>query len=599
MEEERQKTKSKYKAKRMIEGFQKLGIELNGNNSKVQCPKCLAMGKSRNECLSLNFEKGLFNCHRCYWAGSVNTPQNQQKAPLNRIIEKKQGEYKPAQTKELTRSVIEFFKKRGISENTLRKEHVKCADRFFSKYQQVVNNVIAFQFIKNNQRVNTKYRTADKDMSQDKGGEKCFYRFDKLKGAKNIYITEGEIDALTLIECGFDIGVVSVPDGAPNPSKNSLENKFSFLDEETEKIFEEAENVILVTDNDVNGKFLESELKRRIGIDKCLTIIYPDRCKDINEVLIEYGKEAVIDIIESAEHCPVSGLKTFKDYENEIFNMYNGVSGNFYKTGWRDMDKHLKIKTGQLNIVTGVPGSGKSEWVDALMINTINSDGLKWAVFSPENYPPQVYFRKLAEKLNSKSFDYFNDSSLQSSIKYLSENIHLIVDNDEDDVTIDYLFQRIKTLVFRHGVKGVIIDPWNEILHDIGSREDLYLNKTLRKIKRFIRKHDLTLWLVAHPKNPAKDKDGNYYRITAYDIAGGYAWFAKADNVFSVWRNKTDNSKPLEVEIQKIKQKTDGNLGTCYFFYQYDSGQFKSYKSSLDKVVINDEDYEDIYKEEF
>ena len=191
-----------------------------------------------------------------------------------------------------------------------------------------------------------------------------------------------------------------------------------------------------------------------------------------------------------------------------------------------------------------------------------------------------------------KSFDNFSEGELKGSIEDLSQYIKMIVDNDEDNVTIDYLFERIRVLVFRHGIKGVILDPWNELVHEIGSREDLYLNKVLRKIKRFIRKYDLTFWLVAHPKNPAKDKDGNYYKITAYDIAGGYAWFAKADNIFSVWRDKTDNTKPVEVDIQKIKQKTDGKLGTCYFYYQYESGKFKSYRSSLDESRIDNEDIE-------
>lgn len=584
-----------------VNEFLKLGIQASSspNQQKLECPECQRLGKSKDTCLSINLDKMAYNCHRCGWMGIIKATQDSQKPIVNRSNYKKQGEYKAEETKELTGAVLGFFKSRGISKSTLQKESVKCADKYFGKYKTVVKDVIAFQFIKNNKRVNTKYRTADKDMAQDSNAEKCFYRYDKIKGADTIIITEGEIDALTLVECGYDIGVISVPDGAPNPTANTLDQKFSFMGEDVQELFDVCSRFILCTDNDVNGKFLESELKRRIGLDKCLTIIYPDDCKDINEVLINHGRDEVIKVIDGAEHCPISGLKTFKDYENDIYNLYNGVTGDFYKTGWKDMDKHLKIKTGQLNIVTGVPGSGKSEWVDDLMINTVNRYGLKWAVFSPENYPPHVYFKKLSEKISDKAFNNFNESNLKSSIDELSQHVHLIVDNDEDEVTIDYLFERIRTLVFRHGIKGVIIDPWNEIMHKIGAREDLYLNKTLRRIKRFIRKYDLTLWLVAHPKNPQKDSDGNYYKITAYDIAGGYAWFAKADNIFSVWRNKTDNTQPVEVDIQKIKQKTDGELGTCFFYYQYDSGKFKSHHSSLDTVVLEESDWDDNYDEEF
>jgi twinkle protein len=119
----------------------------------------------------------------------------------------------------------------------------------------------------------------------------------------------------------------------------------------------------------------------------------------------------------------------------------------------------------------------------------------------------------------------------------------------------------------------------------MGEREDQYLAKMLRKVKRFIRKYDLSFWLVAHPKNPQRNKDGNYNKITAYDIAGGYTWNAKADNIFSVWRDRQDNKKPVEVDILKIKYKTDGELGTCRFFYQYSTGKFQSCGSSLDDLT--------------
>jgi len=579
----------------MIDQYRQFNIELRGtaNEQKVQCPECQQAGKSRDECLSIKLSDGLFNCHRCGWSGTVKKPQDTQKQFVSQSIPKKQGEYRPTPLSDLSGGSIKFFEDRGIKLRTLQLEGIKTAQKWYGKYNAEVES-IAFPFIKNNQRVNTKYRTTTKDMAQDGNAEKCFYRYDKLVGATKIYITEGEMDALSLVQCGYDQGVTSVPDGAPNPEAKNLVNKFNYFTDEAMTLFDSADQIILVTDNDVNGKFLEAELKRRIGVDKCLTVLYPEGCKDINEVLVKHGEDKVKEVIEAAQHCPVSGLKTFKDYEQDIYNLYNGVTGSYYKTGWRDMDKHLKIKTGQLNIVTGVPGSGKSEWVDDLMMNTVKQYGLKWAVFSPENYPPQVYFRKLAEKYTEKSFDDFKEHDLQTSVEDLSDYVKLIVDNDQDDVTLDYLFERIRALVFRHGIKGVILDPWNEVIHQIGAREDLYLNKVLRKIKRFIRKYDLTFWLVAHPKNPAKDKDGNYYKITAYDIAGGYAWFAKADNVFSVWRDKADNSAPVEVDIQKIKQKTDGQIGTCYFYYQYNTGRYISHRSSTDESKIDNNDIDEI-----
>ena len=562
--------------------YQSLGIDIRSSGQhKTKCPNCLKIGKRQEDSLSVDPSRNVFNCHKCGWNnGQINNQKIQNYIPQP-PKQKKQGEYRPSELRPLKTAELQYFENRGISEQVLFKSGVRGCTKWMSQIQGDCDT-IAFQFIKSNKRVNTKYRTADKQMSQDANAEKCFYNFEVLeKKPKRVHITEGEIDALTLIECGF-IDVVSVPDGAPNPTANNLDNKFSYFTEEAMKLFDAIEEIVLVTDNDENGRFLESELRRRLGIDKCLFIQYPEGSKDINDVLVKEGPEAVEDVLLSAKHYPVDGLHTFADYKNEIIDMYNGVQQQYWTTGWPHMDKHLKVKGGQLNIVTGTPGSGKSEWVDDLMINTVHTYGAKWAVFSPENYPVKVYFRKLSEKYESMNFNDFQEQTLKNSITELSNHIHLIVDNDKDDVTMDYLFERIRTLVFRKGIKAVIIDPWNEISHVMGEREDQYLAKMLRKVKRFIRKYDLSFWLVAHPRNPSRDKDGNYNKITAYDIAGGYTWNAKADNIFSVWRDRQDNKKPVEVDILKIKYKTDGELGTCRFFYQYATGKFQSCGSSID-----------------
>ena len=572
----------------MNDELSKFGIHTGARSgeTKTLCPMCSHTRKKKNDpCLSVNVDEGIWNCFNCSWSGTTKDSRMQNNNAfrvINHIKKENATPYMPTDLSDLSGGSIAFLKKRGISEEVAKSEGLKIANKWMPQLNKK-QNVLAFPFIKDNKRVATKYRDDKKNMSQDKGGEKCFYRFDEMKKGKKIYITEGEIDALTLVQCGFSDGVTSVPDGAPNPTENNLDNKFSYFTEEAMNIFDNADEIYLVVDNDTNGRFLQNELKRRLGIDKCLMVNYPDSCKDINDVLVVFGEDTVREVIEHAEHFPVDGLKTFEDYSTEILDMVDGVTGEFYTTGYKKIDDAglLKIKTGQLNVVTGSPGSGKSEWVDDIMINTIKNHNIKWGVFSPENYPPQVYYKKLAEKYHKAPFKSFTDQDHMEAITGLSDKVKLIVDTDDDDVTVEYLFERIRTLVFRFGIKGIIIDPWNEILHDIGAREDMYLNKVLRQIKRFIRKYDLTFWLVAHPRNPKKNQDGTYPKVTAYDIAGGYAWFAKADQVFSVFRDKVDNSKPVEVDFQKIKQKTDGKLCTAYFYYDYETGTYECTGSSL------------------
>lgn len=561
----------------MIQALESLGIDLRGNTSgeiKTLCPQCSHTRKKRNQpCLNVDIDKGLYNCWHCEeFSGAVKNKEFKKMAPT------KQQEYKTTPLDDLTGKVIEWFSSRGISEKTLRLAGVKSSKRWMPQTQKE-ENTIAFQFIKNNLRVNTKYRDGRKNMSQDKGGEKCFYRYDSLIGAKEIFITEGEIDALTLLECNYDSGVTSVPDGAPNPTKNSLETKFSYLNEESQTIFEECEKVYLFTDNDENGQFLEKELARRIGKEKCLKVIYPEGCKDINDVLVKHGKEKVIEVVNCALPYPISGVHKFADFKQDILDYYDGKSKEKTSTGWHNMDDYYQLIKGHLNILTGIPNSGKSEWLDALMVNTIKNNGWSWAIYSPENLPAEFHFQKLIEKITGKSMMFDGDRisrvNIESEIDAFSEVIDLIIP-PEDEMSLDDILSRIKSSVFRTGIDAFIIDPWNEIDHRVkdGQTETDYVSYALGKVRRFARQHDLSAWIVAHPAKLYKNRDTGEYPIpTLYDISGSANWRNKADNGFVVWRD-FNGEQTTKVYIQKIRFKNTGKLGEVSFKWDWKTGRY-------------------------
>jgi len=558
-----------------------LKIDLRGHFSgevKTTCPQCShTRKKSKDTCLNVNLDEGYYKCWHCEWKGSLKMPQNEHKQQYKPIKPKIQGEYKPTELNDLSGGSIAFFQKRGIEERTLRIEGVKTAKKWYGRYKIEVES-IAFPFIKDNKRVNTKYRTSSKDMAQDGNGEKCFYRWDKMKGAKTIYITEGEMDALTLIQAGYDSGVTSVPDGAPNPTANNLDTKFSYFNAESQPFFEDAEKVILLTDSDENGKFLEKELARRIGKEKCYRVEYPESCKDINEVLVKFGETEVKQVVDGAQPYPITGIHKFREYKEEIINYYDNGMEQGVSTGWKNMDDNFKLFKGHLNVLTGIPNSGKSEWLDALMINTINNYHWKWAVYSPENLPAYMHFQKLVEKSCNRSMTYQADrierTRLIQEIEDLSDSIDLIIP-EETEMTLEDILAKIKSSVFRSGIDGFIIDPWNEIEHNLkpGQSETDYVSLTLAKIRRFARRHDLSAWIVAHPAKLYKNKNGEYPVPTLYDISGSANWRNKADNGFVVWRDFT-GTQATTVYIQKIRFKNTGKLGQVSFRWDWKTGNY-------------------------
>jgi twinkle protein len=154
----------------------------------------------------------------------------------------------------------------------------------------------------------------------------------------------------------------------------------------------------------------------------------------------------------------------------------------------------------------------------------------------------------------------------------------------EDDFTLDGILKLAVEESQTWGIDAIVIDPWNEVSHNIQGRDDLYIGSALTKLRRFIREYDAHAFVVAHPVKPpldSKDKNDNYKCPTLYDIAGGYTWRAKCDYGWAAHRNPTENV--MEVFVQKIKYKSMGRLGVVKFDYDVASGRFKSqYETTYD-----------------
>src|SRR5208282_4290641 len=66
---------------------------------------------------------------------------------------------------------------------------------------------------------------------------------------------------------------------------------------------------------------------------------------------------------------------------------------------------------------------------------------------------------------------------------------------------IDWILEKARGAVMRHGINGLVIDPYNEIEHrrPPNMTETEYVSEMLGKVKRFAVNHDVHVWFVAHP----------------------------------------------------------------------------------------------------
>lgn len=433
-----------------------------------------------------------------------------------------------------------------------------------------------FPYFRGSECVNVKYRSRDKLFRMAAGAERILYGVNDIMGT--LIWVEGEMDKLSLEEAGFT-SVVSVPDGAPAPDSKSYDSKFDFMD--CPELDDVSIHVIAV-DNDAPGRRLEEELIRRVGRAKCLIVKWPDGCKDANEVLLEYGKQALEDAVKQAQPLPVEGVYTARSFVEAIQRRYDGENPKGISTGWLEIDRHYTVLGGEWTLVTGIPGHGKSEWLDALAVNLARLHGWKFGIYSPENFPLDYHAEKLMEKYIGKPFgqgptERMNANEKDRAVSFLDAHFHFQM---PDRPTLDILLGQAQQLVAQHGIRGLILDPWNEIEHfpEQGQTETQYISKALSQIRRFARDTGVHVWLVAHPAKLYKEKDSGDYPVpTPYDVSGSANWRNKADNCITIYRHLKDDNKPIEIHIQKIRKKEVGQIGMVEMTYSRVCGQYRPF----------------------
>lgn len=544
-----------------------LPAHASGVNVKARCPKCSHTRRHRyDKPLSVHVEKGVWRCHNCGWKGGLGTDwRDDLYGPGRRETPAVYTKPEPISA-ELPAPVIAWFAKRGISEATLRRNKITAK-----------GGAILFPYHRGGELVNVKRRTPDKRFSMVAGAERIFYGLDDCADADDVLVVEGEIDKLSLDEAGF-LHVLSVPDGAPAPNTTAYTSKFDFMDSAAD-IFARAQVVVLAVDNDEPGKRLEEELARRIGREKCFRVTWPEGCKDANDVLVRHGAEELARCVQDARPYPISGVVLAMDLRDDVFALYRDGSQRGESTGWYGVDQLYTVKPGQMTILTGIPGSGKSEWLDALMVNLARNAGWSFAVFSPENFPPQRHIQKWLEKLSGKPFRdgptaRMTEAEVDHWLAFCDQHVHFLI---PEEPSLDEILSLAGAMVFRTGVKGVVLDPWNEIDHRRPKEmsETEYISQCLSEIRRFARQKDVHCWVSAHPRMLQKDKETGTYNVpTPYEIAGSANWFNKADNCIAVWRNKQDPESPVEIHVQKIRFREIGQLGVAYLRYDRVTGQY-------------------------
>lgn len=574
---------------------------------KALCPECSHKRKSRNKkdpCLSVTLEPdggAVWKCHNCEWSGGIPGDRH-------RDYQRREREYKrPEPPKERPKpdKMVQWFEGRKISKKTVEAFGVYRTEKGFRDEDGNWKNepCIAFPYEADTELVNIKYRTADKRFAQEPKAERTLFNIDSVKTLwdqekeipiddrplKTVIWAEGEMDVMALWEAGFK-NATSLPDGAPKEAKFDPEDK-RFQAIGAHPWLDEAEKVIIAVDADGPGAALAQELVHRFGRDRCWKVNWPTlndvSIKDANECLIEHGEMVLQECVMLAEALPIEGVYRADDYRADVLDIYHGRVQQPVSTGFTRLDQIYRVLPGTFHVVTGIPNHGKSSFIDQIAVNLAKLEHWKFAVFSPE-HSVGMHLRRLVEKVRQAPFDEgysqrMTETELLQGLEFIHEHF-MFVESKDTSPNIDWILEKARAACLRYGIRGVIIDPYNEIdpNRKPGEREDEHVRNLISKCKAFNRRHNTVMWMIAHPTKMPKDNDGKVLPPTMYDISGAAHWHNMADVGLAVHRYFDDQQ--TAIFTRKIReQPLYGDIGERRF-------RFNVVNRIFEEVAVSDEE---------
>jgi len=535
--------------------YKKIGIEF-----KVKtCPFC----KTTEEKFYINSKTGAYHCHKA--SCEANSKGNISKL-LNHLGIKEQVNVSEVETLrkkskddikeiEINREHVEplgereikYFENRGISQETLKKARVLKSN----KTGDLLFFLTAGQESKNKAKiVGVKTRSLDKNIRCIPGSQSFLLFWEMIPKEKDtVIVTEGEIDALSLIEAGYD-NVCSIPFGVANI--DWIENQREWL--QTKK------HIILWFDNDEAGRNGLDRAINRLKLIKGLKISVVDNnfWKDANEVLVNEG---IISIKESINNCLEkndTGIVDITDISRFDLN-----SIDRFLTGIKGLDITLRgFKETEAIVIAGDNASGKTTLVGQIVLNSIE-----------QNKKVFMYNGELSDKL-VKEWIYGQSRTKEDFYKHrdnltgeqdwrLKEEVYKDLDNrlknkifintELSKASGELLLNKMQDVYEKHNCFLYVIDNLSTLTFDNAKQRHDQLSDYVSLLKDFAKKNKVCVIIVNHvTKNKENDKSS---------IRGGTGVTDMADTVLKVEREKDKEDNTEKSCIKVLKNRIFGIVG--------------------------------------
>lgn len=507
------------------------------------CPMC-----SSSDAYA-SYDDGVGHCFSCGKSKKENDMNENRIAPVveyySRVLVEDIKEYRsfPISSRGISQEVVDHFGvKMSVTPEGFPESHF-------------------YPYTKNGQVVSYRERKLPKDFIAH-GDTKKLELFGQSTpgiGKKRIIITEGELDAMAVVQsmlsCSGKIwgSVVSISSAS---NLNSLLEQRDFVNQYQE--------IAICFDMDDAGQSAVDKAAKMFDAGKVFIVKLPE--KDPCDVLTKHGAEALNQAIFNAQVWSPAGI-VFGEEVWEKFKARQNVESVPYPTCLNGLNNKLKgLRHGEITLFTSGTGSGKSTVIKEIILDLLAKTDDKVGLISLEESVGDTAEKFISMALKRPVMDPppLSEQELKAGFDQVFGDERLILLDHQGSVGDSSLIDKIEYMALM-GCKYLVLDHITIAVSEgsEGLSGNEAIDKVMSDLLKVVKKHNVWLGLISHLRKSQNKsfEEGNLASID--DIKGSGSIKQISFDIIAFARNLVaeDERERNTIKFRVLKSRFTGQTG--------------------------------------